>query len=203
MSGDQSWVYVGVFDHEGNHVENAKVRLQPEAADGEAHCLAWDRSRGCYVAFGIIPGRYRLIARAPNYDPSERSVDVEGGGWRTIIVLGLSGLPFLFRGQVKTPFQPQPDLFAIALDDHGPQDSEIQEIVAATGLQSEFLNWNGQPPRHVRVFRFPPDVSPGARAEVEGRWLLSPAFISWGRWSTLTEGRAFPALPTSWWSGFA
>jgi hypothetical protein len=83
---------------------------------------------------------------------------------RTIIVLGPDGLPFFYRGSAKTPFQPQPELCAIALDDNAP-DAKIEEVATEEGLNSEFAQ-NGQPPRHARVFRFPPGTSTAARAVI-------------------------------------
>src|ERR1700680_4713627 len=96
MSEKQPLVRIGVFDHEGNHLENARVRLRSEDARGEAHCVRWDRSRGCYVACGVAPGGYCLVAQAPGHDPSELRVEIEAAGLRTVILLGSAGLPFLF-----------------------------------------------------------------------------------------------------------
>jgi subtilisin family serine protease len=161
-------VQVGVFDHEGRYLENALVRLEPEEAGRKAVHLQWERSSGCYVEGGVAPGRYRLVAQARWHDPSERPVQVEASGLRAIMLLGPAGLPFLYRGHVKTPFQPQPDLCAIALDDNAPDDADIEAIARDEGLDSEFVQ-NGQPPRHARVFRFPAGTPPAARAAIVQR----------------------------------
>ncbi len=164
MRATRRMIYVGAFDNEGNCVNNAQVALRSGGTQGEAHSLEWDRSTGCYVSSGVAPGYYRLTAKAPGHDLSERGVEVEAGGLRTIIVFGPDGLPFLYRGSAKTPFQPQPELCAIALDDNAP-DAKIEEVAREEGLNSEFAQ-NGQPPRHARVFRFSPGTSTAARAAI-------------------------------------
>src|ERR1700674_3677602 len=153
MSEKQPLARIGVFDHESKYLETADVRLEPEETGKKAHPLQWDRSRGCYVACSVAPGGYRLIAQALGYDRVERRVEVETAGLRTVILLGPAGVPFLYRGQVKTPFPPQPDLLAIALDDDMPEDAiaTIEAIAEQGRLESKFVAANGQPPRHARV----------------------------------------------------
>jgi Subtilase family len=173
MGAKQPLVQVGVFDHEGKHLETARVCLEPEETGRKAYPLRWDRSRGCHLARGVAGGRYRLIAQALGHEPVERRVEVEVAGLRTVILLAPAGLPFLYRGQVRTPFQPQPDRFAIALDETMSKDAvtKLHEAAEQEGLVSEFVdvNSNWQPPRHARVFRFPFGSSATSRREIVGK----------------------------------
>jgi subtilisin family serine protease len=162
MCEERPLVQIGVFAHEGEYLENAQVRLEPEETGREVHYLQWERSRGCHLAAGVSAGGYRLIADAPGLDPTKRRVEVDAAGLRTVIVLGSEKLPSFYRGQVQVPFRPQPDLLAIALDDDAPDDATLDAIVKP----NIFLDQYGQRPRHARVFRFPPETPAAARAEI-------------------------------------
>src|SRR6266849_2777572 len=168
MCAKQPLVQVGVFDPDGKCLEHAHVRLEPEQAGSKARPLRWDRSRGCYLASGVAAGRHRLIAQALGYGTAERRVEVETAGLRTVILVGPASLPFLYRGQVKTPFRPQSDLLAIALDENMSKDAvtKLDKTAEQEGLVSQFVDLNGQPPRHARVFRFPSGISDAPRREI-------------------------------------
>lgn len=168
MCAQRPLVQVGVFDHQGKYVESARVGVEPKEAGGTAHSLQWDRSRGCYVALGVGPGPYCLTAQAPGHDDAKRDVEVEAEGLRTIVILGAAGLSHLYRGRVKTPFQPQPDLFAIALDESMSADAvaKLDNAADEEGLRNEFVDSNWQAPRHGRVLRFPAAASEASRAEM-------------------------------------
>ena len=172
MSETQPLAYVGLFDQASNYLENARVWLQSQ--DGaDAYELEWDRAQGCYVGSGIVPGDYHLVAQAAGHDCCERAVKVEATGLRTVLLLGATELqlpyagsvkmPSLYRGRVKTPFQPRPDLVAIALDDVVPPESMQAIETNSAKLTSVFLDSEHQPPHHARVFRFPSGVSPAFR----------------------------------------
>jgi subtilisin family serine protease len=167
MGAKQPPVQVGVFDHEGNCLNNVQVRLEPEKTNGKAADLHWDSSRRCYFARGVDPGPYRLVAERVGHCDEQR-VQVGSTGLRSIVLFNSGGLPFLYRGQVKTPFQPEPDLFAIALDDTVQDDAvaTISAIAKKERLNSEFLDWNREPPHHARVFRFPADAPAASKPEI-------------------------------------
>src|SRR6266496_3695685 len=114
-------IQVSVFDCTGRELTAAHVALRADHGTGETlHELKFDDRLRSNTASGIAPGPYLLNAGAGGYVGDERRVQDEAAGLRTVILLGPSGLPFLYRGLVKTPFQPEPDLLAIALDEETP-----------------------------------------------------------------------------------
>ncbi len=167
MCEKQPSVQVGVFDLNGTCLNDVRVRLEPEKINGKAVDLHWDSSRRCYFARGVDPGPYRLVAERAD-DREEQPVQVRSIGLRSIVLFNSAGLPFLYRGRLKTPFQPEPDLFAIALDDAVQEDAiaKISAIAKKGRLDNEFLDWNGEPPHHGRVFRFPADMPAASRPKI-------------------------------------
>ncbi|MBI4888976.1 MAG: S8 family serine peptidase [Acidobacteria bacterium] len=79
-------------------------RIQPAAQSAALH---YDKALGAYRAFNLPAGAYRVSVEAPGCDPQEREVQVGLGGAKEIFIVGKKGLPFLYRGSVKVPFEPQ------------------------------------------------------------------------------------------------
>src|SRR5260370_1265126 len=108
-------VVVVVYDQANQPLDHAKVSLAEVGAKSREVINLAHRSGG-YRADHVRPGRYSLRAEAPNMDPQEREVEVGPAGLNTVIILGAAGLPFLYRGQVRVPFDPPRGLLAVSLD---------------------------------------------------------------------------------------
>ena len=151
---------VTIFDHHGKFIKNAKVTLESvEATTAKKTTLKFDPHHAIYAA-SVAPGRYRLAAEADGYAGDERSVQVDPAGLQTVVILGERGLPFLYRGDVKTPFEPHGDLVGVALIPKmaGTAAERMLAIALQHGLAP--LEVGEQVRRqHVHVFRFPPNTS--------------------------------------------
>jgi subtilisin family serine protease len=170
MRERQPSVQVGVFDQDRQSLKDARVRLESDQVGGKSYDLSWDGSRRCYFARGVDLGSYRLLAERDN-EREEQRVEVRSAGLRTVVLLNSRRLPFLYRGPVKTPFERQPDLFAIALDENMPNQglTKLSMVAEQEHLSCELSDWNGRPPRHARVFRFACGTSADSRARITQR----------------------------------
>jgi hypothetical protein len=81
------------------------------------------------------------------------------------MILGAPGLPFLYRGNVKTPFQPHGELLAVAHDSRtaGQGLQRVREIAKQHKLSEVELSEQIRR-QHVYVFRF---ASKASAAEQE------------------------------------
>ncbi len=123
-------VLVSVFDPDGKLIEGARVAVESrDVGDRARHDLKFDAVHGVYLASNVAPGRYVLRAQAEGYAPDELTVQVDPAGLQAVVILGAPGLPFLYRGDVKTPFQPHPDLVGVALD-HRTAANAVERLSA-------------------------------------------------------------------------
>jgi subtilisin family serine protease len=109
-------VRVTVYDHTCTPNERAIVCLDPKEEGLKPRRLTFDHARGAYVAEQVMPGCYVLSAEADGLERDERAVTVGPAGLQTLVVLGTGGLPFLYRGETKVPFESHEDLVAVALE---------------------------------------------------------------------------------------
>ncbi|TME80824.1 MAG: hypothetical protein E6I43_12935, partial [Chloroflexi bacterium] len=110
-------IRIAVFAYTNKPLEGAHVTLSSsDPADRRAYTLSFDANLGVYVASGIPPARYLLRAEAQGLAPEQREVQVDPSGLEATVILGTPGLPFLYRGEVRVPFEPHADLVAVALD---------------------------------------------------------------------------------------
>jgi subtilisin family serine protease len=165
MADRQSKVQISVFDHTGKVLEKAKVTLEArEQPKARKHMLKYLAQMGCYEASDVEPGRYTVTAKAPGYSEDERPVQVDPAGLNTVVILGTPGLPFLYRGDVKTPFEPHEDLLAVALESRtaGQILAKVQEIAHSRKLSVVETGEQVQR-QHVHVFRFAANASTAER----------------------------------------
>src|SRR4051794_20936839 len=148
-------VQVAVYDHANRAVEEACVSLtSADGGNGGTHELKRDLSPGVFAARGVPPGRYALRAEAPGLAAEERGVEVGPAGLEALVILGLPGLPFLYRGDVKVPFESHRDLVGVALasDTEGQPSERLAAAAGRLRLKSVRLS-----PRigrqDVRVYR--------------------------------------------------
>lgn len=160
---------VAVYDHRGTPVVDAKVSLRPATGKAsEAVPLVFDKKLRMHGARGVLPGSYRLKAVAAGFESQERRVVMGHADQRQTFVLGKPGMPFFYRGVVRVPFEPQPNLLAAALKPGAAQKGEQELRVYAASLKLKPEAVGEKILRSdVRVFRLPGGMSEEVRLKVQ------------------------------------
>ncbi|MBI4896743.1 MAG: S8 family serine peptidase [Actinobacteria bacterium] len=83
--------------------------------------LKFDKSTGTFFGIGLAPGKHSVAVARAGMDPQSRETVVQPAGTDELFVLGKKGLPAYSRGNVKMPFEVDPDLISVKL---GPGTSE-------------------------------------------------------------------------------
>jgi hypothetical protein len=123
-------VEVNVYGHTNEHLKDARVTLESlDPVDQKAYELTFDETRDSFVGSTITPGQYVLHVAAHGYAAEQREVQVDPAGLQAVMIIGGPGLPFLYRGDVKVPFEPHLDLIAVALQ--APSADETEKRVLA------------------------------------------------------------------------
>jgi subtilisin family serine protease len=162
-------VEVVIFDDKGKNLTDARVAIEAHGNSArKKHVLRYDEGLRCYAASDVPPGDYLLTAEAsPRYASDRRKIRIRSTGLRTIMVLGASGLPYIYRGAVKTPFQPQRDLFAVVLarDDSPVAVERVLKIAEKHNLTPDTL---GDRLRHhgIHLLRFASGTNERTRKRV-------------------------------------
>jgi subtilisin family serine protease len=82
-------------------------------------------------------------------------------------------MPFLYRGRVKVPFEAQPQLIGILMEDRGKEDAAAGIRGALERLKVKLVPLPPQIERHnVRVVRLPASARPAEAAELQKRLLV-------------------------------
>lgn len=154
-------VEVTVFDYNNKLIENARVTLEVREQEGrQIFNLKFDPVRGSYVSPDVPAGLYLLKVEAKGYAPDDREVRVDPAGLQTIVILGTPGMPFLYRGEVKNPFQPLPEMIAVVLEPKTATKEVERILAAARNLNLAQVETGEQVRRQqVYVFRFAPNIS--------------------------------------------
>jgi len=151
-----SVVHVMVYDHTGKKLTIAQLTLERcESSSEQNYGFKLDSRYGYYTARDIPTGRYLLSAKAAGYQDDQRTVQVDPAGLNTVMILGADEWPFLYRGEVKTPFQ-NLNMVAVVLSPDAGHDITAMVVTTAneTGLTVEKLK--GPVSSHnVLVFRYP------------------------------------------------
>lgn len=147
-------VLVVVFDPDGNPLDTAQITLSPQDAEG-GYQLTFDPDRG-YVGRDIRPGLYRLRTEAEGYEADGRDVQVDPPGLTTVVILGEPGQPFLYRGAVKVPFRPRPELVGLSLEAGAGEGGRQRVWETAQRMQLSPVELSEQVSRqNVLVFAVP------------------------------------------------
>jgi len=164
-------VQVFVYDYAGIPIAKAKVSIQPKSGKSRStKTLPFDKKIGGYVVAGVQPGKYVLRAGLTGYETDEREVMVGHAEVRQVFVLGKKGMPFLFRGAVKVPFEPHPDLLGLTLKPGvtEKEERELTEFAEALKLKAEVVG-DRILKENVRVFSFPKGISDDNRSKIQER----------------------------------
>jgi subtilisin family serine protease len=169
MTMHEGLVQVAVFDYTNALLEHASVVLTTrDTANTQDHILRFDAGRQRYTATGVAPGRYVVTVQARDRATEHRDVQVDLAGLDTMVIVGEPGMPFFYRGAIKVPFQPYPDLLAVALDaSAGAEDLERILGLATYRQGTPVAAREAIRQQHIHVFRFAPDTSEVEKQHVQ------------------------------------
>ena len=107
---------------------------------------------------------------------------------RPPMILGTPGLPYLYRGNVKNPFQPHVELIAVALDSRtaGQSLERIREIAKQHELSEVDVSEQVRR-QHVHVFRFASEASAGEQERIGEVLALRWGKIDWQRQAIIVD----------------
>ena len=175
-------VQVAVCDHKNNLLPNARVTLKPLGKKpGRIINLKFDKQWQVYQTPSINPGNYLLQAEAEGFESDQREVQVDPSGLKETFILGKKGMPFLYRGRVKVPFEPQSDLLGVSVkhDLSDKQEEELLVYARELKLQPEEIGEQIRK-QNVRVFRFPTNTNERDKTIIQGRLSEHPLVQSVG-----------------------
>lgn len=164
-------ILLSILDYSRKIINNATVTLKPLAKTEERTIyFKFDPRTRLYRAEQITPGAYFLKVEAPDYEPDERKISVGATPLRETFILGKKGMPFYYRGKVKVPFEPIPDLLALSLKP-GMTKKEEENLISHAAVfklipqeaEKSILQNN------VRIFKFPANTSEADRQKIQDR----------------------------------
>jgi subtilisin family serine protease len=109
---------VHVVNLKGEAIERAFVTLTEQSETARARDMSWNPVRQRYIVNELPPGRYALQVEADPgslLEPQTRNLELARSTQDELFVLGASGLPAFYRGAVRVPFRPLPNLIAVQL----------------------------------------------------------------------------------------
>ncbi len=110
---------VRVINFERNPVSGANVSLVPQNKDAKPIKLEWNEKTNLYsVTVNNTRGTFTLMVSAKGFDKQEREIKLPHPATVEEFVLGKKGMPFYYRGRVKTPFEPKLDLVGLTIEPH-------------------------------------------------------------------------------------
>jgi hypothetical protein len=164
---------IRVVDTRRRPIAGAEVRLS--GADADPQELRYDAASTLYTGHIRERGTFVATVSAKGMESQERTVRVNHSGAVEEFVLGEKGLPYYYRGRVRTPFEPKDELIAVTLreaeKDAAPQ---VQRLAAELRLSEERTHEQVRR-NHVRVFRLPGQMTASARRRAFDRLRAAPA----------------------------
>ena len=157
----------------GNLTSKVNAIITPHAVERPLwsrtdHALRFDAGCQRYTATGVAPGSYVVTVQVRDRATEQRDVQVDLAGLDTMVIVGEPGMPFFYRGAVKVPFQPYPDLLAVALDASARAEDMERILGLATQRQGTPVAAREEiRQQHIHVFRFAPDTSEVAKQHVQ------------------------------------
>lgn len=163
---------VSVLDYKKRALPEANIKLEPVAGVAPSSRsvvhFAYDKLSQFHQCSKFIPGEYVLTVSVKGLDPQSRSVQIDATGLRETFLLGKKGMPFLYRGKVKVPFEPSDDLLGVAFRGG-------KKVDAARGLRAalEGSKWTLVPlaPAVAQDNLFVVRLPNGSQAADRAQWL--------------------------------
>lgn len=157
---------VRVSDVERKPIEKATVQLASNRQEDEdaAIALVRDGATGLFTAEVPERGRFTLVVAARGMERQIRTIELPHPA-PVEFVLGRRGMPYYYRGVVKTPFDPKPDLLGVTLNAQADPEASAARLAKRFELSpveaGEQIRRNG-----VRVFAYPKAAGEGQREEI-------------------------------------
>lgn len=163
-------IKIQVFDFNNKRIQDAKVELTDQKE--RTTVVPFNSKSGSYETTIITPGNYILKASLKEYSTESREISINAGENEELFILGLKGMPFYYRGNVKVPFEQLPNYLGIVLKDIDNVDNlqkykdRLNEIAKKHNLNpvktGENIQKNG-----LFVYEFKSDVSEKGRQEIQ------------------------------------
>jgi hypothetical protein len=163
---DTAPLEIVVRDLQDQPITTAEVTVSAEAG-GRPVALELDRSSGTYRA-RLTPGRYIASVSNRGSEPQKRRIEVQPAGTTEAFILGRPGLPFYYRGRVKMPFEPRPELVGLVLRSGGEPGPELDRTARGLGLEPVETSDAVRQARG-RLFRLTPSAAADRSGEIARR----------------------------------
>ncbi len=126
--------FVRVVDLDRKPASGAVVSLTPQSKSTKPIKLVWNEKTNLYSTAVNASGTFTLSVSAKGLDGQERVINLPRPPTVEEFVLGKKGMPFYYRGRVKTPFKPKPDLVGVTI---APSAKDGRKTIAklAKGLK--------------------------------------------------------------------
>ena len=154
---------VRVVDLSRTPIPGATVRLS--RAKAAPLSLRFDKHTSLHAIETDQQGTFTLSVSARGFESQERPVTLPHVPSPEEFVLGRKGMPFYFRGKVRTPFEPKPQLVAVTLLDEPEAASSVARAAARLRLVEQKTHEDVQR-NQVRVFRYPARASAADRQKM-------------------------------------
>ncbi len=106
---------VRVVDLERDPVSSASVSLISQSKGAKPINLDWNKKTNLYSVEVNNRGTFKLTVSATRFDSQERVINLPHPATVEEFILGKKGMPFYYRGRVKTPFEPKLDLIGVTV----------------------------------------------------------------------------------------
>lgn len=166
-----SHLSVRVSDVERMLVKNASVHLSSERKDDQDVKLDWDASTGFYTAAVPARGQFALTVTARGFEKQSRTLNLPHPATPVEFIIGKRGMPYYYRGVVKTPFESRPELIGVTLRAESDGEKALVGRLAKRLELTEVETGEQIRRNNVRVFAYPDDTDDAKRQNILDRIL--------------------------------
>lgn len=161
-----STLSVRVVDLKRDPVSGARVSLILQGEGGKPLNLEWNERTNLYATAVNTQGTFTIKVSAKGFAGQERIIVLPHQATVEEFVLGNKGMPYYYRGRVKTPFEPKPELVGItvnpSIEDGERRILELAEQLNLSEVQiSEQIRNN-----NVLILKHNEDISDEERQHV-------------------------------------
>lgn len=125
---------VRVVDLKRDPVSKASVSLHSQSKRSKPIQLDWNDKTNLYTAMVSTQETFTLTVSATGFESQERKISLPKSATVEEFVLGKKGMPYYYRGKVKTPFEPKTELVGLTIAP-GIKDGRKKIAKLAKGLK--------------------------------------------------------------------
>lgn len=143
----------------------ARGHTNGKSPAGKEIKLKFDKATRTFYGEGLTPGEHSIAVNRAGMDPQSRETFVQPAGTTELFVLGKKGLPSFSRGNVKMPFDVEPDLIAVKLQpgtSEGDQKQIFDRLARSMKLKPEETPELARRLR-MQIFRLPSNTAKSRR----------------------------------------